>query len=332
MGWRSHWETSSFFKAVVFSFVFSLLDTGTDFNFAWNVPTDCPTDTFPETFPGPFASSPCGFIHPKKVEFLTYTYIAAPGILFSISAASCLLKGFICKCCAGKVPEILALLAHTGVCFGLFLAAAYNDSWTPLFPTLAQGYVCIIKALAYLSATWILGVKLLGLVSHGPETSRLVFQVTGFEMRYEAALQLALVATITISSGKCTWAGIFSGLSSTLVIGKVGSENILMKGEVNTLEEKSFVEKVLLIVQYTPVMALTSMFRLGGSTIAFYHPSFLLPLSPALALFLTWAYLALNIPLLLVLLTILKPWCSRLRKLTPIDLASGIMGEFVTVS
>ena len=173
LGWRSHWKTSSFFKAIVFSFAFSLLDTGTDFNFAWNVPTDCGETV---TDFSAIASSPCGFIQPKRAEFFTYTFIAAPGILFFISAASSLLKGLICKCCGQKVPEILALFANTCLCFGLYLAATFNDSWTPLFPTLAQVYTYTIQALAYLSATWIMGVKFLGLISHGPETSRLVFR------------------------------------------------------------------------------------------------------------------------------------------------------------
>ena len=149
------------------------------------------------------------------------------------------------------------------------------------------------------------------------------------ECKHESSVQLLLLLHIWLGGGELYLGAI---VSSTLVIGKVGAANILMKGEVNKLEEKSFLERVLLIVQYTPVMALTSMFRLGSSTIAFYNPSFLLPLSPAFALFLTWAYLCLNVPLLLILLTSLKPWCSSIRKLTPNDLASGIMGESVTVT
>lgn len=314
-GWRSHWRTSSFFKAVVFSFAFSLLDTGTDFNFAWNVPTDCPTDTFPETFPGPFASSPCGLIHPKKVEFLTYTYIAAPGILFSISAASCLLEGLICKCCGRKFPELLALFAHTCLCFGLFLAAAYNDSWTPLFPTLAQGYACTIQALAYLSATWIMGVKLLGLVCHGPETSRLVFRTTGFEMRYEAALQLALVATITFSSGKFTWAALFSGLSSILVIGKVGVETFLDE----YVPDSSIVGKICIATSVFPVFVLTALFKIGSIAIVNAWDS---TIGPGLIL------LALGIPGLVIFVT---KSCLLPHHLTLSSTGQGVIAELLTL-
>ena len=174
-----------------------------------------------------------------------------------------------------------------------------------------------------------LGTKLLAVFVHTPEMKEFSLKTSTAECKHESSLQLLLLLHIWLSGGELYLGAI---ISSTLVIGKVGSENILMKGEVNMLEEKCFFEKVLLILQYTPVMVLTCMFRLGGSAIVFYHPSFLLPLSPALSLFLTWAYVALNAPLLLILLTLLKPWCSSLRKLTPMHLAEGIMGEFVTVS
>ena len=146
VGWRNHWKTSSFFKAIVFSFAFSLLDTATDFNFAWNVQTDCPLD-------GDFfamASSPCGFILAKRAEFFTYTFIAAPGILFFISAASSLLKGLICKCCGQKVPEFLALFANMCLCFGLYLAATFYVFWTPLFPSVRLHYPSTCLPLSHL--------------------------------------------------------------------------------------------------------------------------------------------------------------------------------------
>ena len=187
----------------------------------------------------------------------------------------------------------------------------------------------IFKYPAMLCSMFTLGTKLVAVFVHTPEVKEFSLKTSTAECNHESSIQLLLLLHIWLRGGELYHTAI---ISSILVIGKVGSENILMKGEVNKLEEKSFIEKVLLILQYTPVMALTSMFRLCGSTIAFHHPSFLLPLSPTLALFLTWAYLALNVPLLLVLFTLLKPWSSSLRKLTPLDLASGIMGEFVTVS
>ena len=186
----------------------------------------------------------------------------------------------------------------------------------------------IFKYPALLCSMSTLGIKLIAIFVHTPEMKEFSLKTSTAECNHESSIQLLLLLHIWLSGGELYLGAI---VSSNLVIGKVGSENFLMKGEVNQLEEKSFLEKVLLIMRYTPVMALISVFRIGGATIAFYHPSFLLPLSPVLALFLTWAYLALNIPLLLIVFTLLKPWSSSLRKLSPLDLATGIMGEFVTV-
>ena len=123
--WRRHWTTRSFLKALFLGFVFSLFDTGTDLNFAWSVPTDCPSENFSD----PFNTSSCGMIHPRKVEFLSYTYIALPGVLFCFSACSSPLKGQLCGCFGEKVLQLLGLSAQMCLAFGLFLAAAFNDYW-----------------------------------------------------------------------------------------------------------------------------------------------------------------------------------------------------------
>ena len=68
------------------------------------------------------------------------------------------------------------------------------------------------------------------------------------ECKHESSVQLLLLLHIWLGGGELYLGAI---VSSTLVIGKVGAENILVKGEVNKLEEKSFLERVLLIVQYT---------------------------------------------------------------------------------
>ena len=210
----------------------------------------------------------------------------------------------------------LALLSVLGVGTSFAMACAFVRQ-----PT-------IFKYPALLCSMSTLGIKLIAIFVHTPEMKEFSLKTSTAECNHESSIQLLLLLHIWLSGGELYLGAI---VSSNLVIGKVGSENFLMKGEVNQLEEKSFLEKVLLIMRYTPVMALISVFRIGGATIAFYHPSLLLPLSPVLALFLTWAYLALNIPLLLIVFTLLKPWSSSLRKLSPLDLATGIMGEFVTV-
>ena len=64
-----HWSTRSFFKALIFGVLFTLLDTGTDFSFAWNVPDECHDWTLtPDNFTD-FISDMCGTLHPKTAEF-----------------------------------------------------------------------------------------------------------------------------------------------------------------------------------------------------------------------------------------------------------------------
>ena len=187
--WRKYWKTSDLFKALVFSFVFSLFDMGTDFNFAWSVPSDCPTlDNITH-----HVFSPCGKLHPKQVEWYTYVFIACPTIWVGCAALFDLLKQTILQCGEGKVQRILSesadafgTLVQVSVSNGFFVVAAFYPSWAPGHPGLAQGFTFLIKALAYLSAIGIIGVKLVGLFNHGPKTKHLIFQATDLENRWEA--------------------------------------------------------------------------------------------------------------------------------------------------
>ena len=191
--WRRYWNTSNLFKAFFFSFVFSLFDMGTDFNFAWSVPSDCPTDQPPEAF------SPCGILHPKQVELFTYFFIGAPAFWSGFAVLSIPLKQMILQCSGGQVHRrlsssagVFALLVQISVINGVFYVAAFYPSWEPEYPSLAQGFTYLLKVMAYLSATCIIGVKFVGLFSHGPETKRLVFQTTDLESRCRVHCNLTL--------------------------------------------------------------------------------------------------------------------------------------------
>ena len=157
---------------------------------------------------------------------LTYFFIAAPGLLLGFSSFHYVLANLVpCR----KSPRTVRILGNVTAMslqiasfFGLFIASALSNLWTKELPDLASGYEHTLKTLAYLSAASNLGVKFLGVFCHGPEMRRLVTQATDAETRYEAALQLALVISIYMNSGEITKAGLLSGMSSILVIGKVG--------------------------------------------------------------------------------------------------------------
>ena len=137
--------------------------------------------------------------------------------------------------------------------------------WTKEVPSLGNGYEYTLKSIAYLSAASNLGVKFLGVFCHGPAMKHLVFQATDAETRYEAALQLALVISIYMNSGRSTLAGILSGVTSILVIGKVGVQNFLRRQE-NKLTRTSLLGQVCLAVSVLPAFVFTALFKI--STVA----------------------------------------------------------------
>ena len=268
--WKMHWSTMSFFQALFFGLVFTLLDTGTDFSFAWSVPDVFLTNKTPIDA---ISSSPCGIIDHKDVEYSTYTLIALPGILLGFSALQRFVGGLASGCFGGEVhacfkaaANVISLFAQISLCGGLFFAAAQNHTWTKN-PTVSQnvvdGYGYTIKATAYVSATFIVGVKLLGVFCHGPETRRLVLRATEAEAQFEAALQLALVATIFLASGRWTTRSILSGTTSILVIGRVGVQNFF-NGQQEELAKASLLGKICVAISVLPVFVLTALFKIGS--------------------------------------------------------------------
>jgi len=302
--WRKHWDKKTFWKVVLFSFIFSLLDTGTDFNFAWSVPRDCP-EWHNLTQISDVISGPCGIIKPKNVELLTYFFIAAPGFLLGFSALQQLFADLMpCgKAHPGVIilTNIAAVSVEIALFFGLFVASALFNLWTKEVPSLGNGYEYTLKTIAYLSAVSNLGVKFVGIFCHGPEMKRLVFQATDAETRYEAALQLALVISIYMNSGRSTLAGILSGVTSILVIGKVGVQNYLGRQE-KKLTSTSLLGKICLAASVLPAFVFTALFKIG--TIAILNAwdkilgsLLLIPLAlgpPILVIFVLKIYLPLN--------------------------------------
>ena len=302
--WRKYWDTKTFWKVVLFSFVFSLLDTGTDFNFAWSVPKDCPK-WHNLTQISDVMSGPCGIVKPQNVELLTYFFIAAPGLLLGFSALQQLFADLMPCRKTHLGVRILANVAAVSVqitlSFGLFVASALFNFWTKEVPSLGNPYEYTLKTIAYLSAASNIGVKFVGVFCHGPEMKRLVFQATDAETRYEAALQLALVLSIYMNSGRSTLAGVLSGVSSILVIGKVGVQNYLGRQEMK-LTRTSLLGKICLAVSVLPAFVFTALFKIG--TIAILNAwdkilglLLLIPLAlgpPILVIFVLKIYLPLN--------------------------------------
>ena len=270
--WRQHWRTRSFFQALVFGLVVTLLDTGTDISFAWSIPDVCYTNKVPIDA---ISSNPCGILDFMDVEYSSYTIIALPGILFALTAVeNWLLRKLATRCSEGKFIKecfkvsALVISVLLLMCFwnGLQLAATRAQDWAqdPDIPqSFVDGYGYTIKTLAYFSATFIVGVKILGVFCHGPETRRLVLQAADAEAQFEAAHQLLLVTTIFLASGRWTTQSILSMTTSILVIARVGIHD-LFNAEKEQLEKASLLGKIFMATSVLPVFVLTGLFRIGS--------------------------------------------------------------------
>ena len=116
--------------------------------------------------------------------------------------------------------------------------------------------------MAYLSVISTIGVKCLGLISHGPRTSNVVFHATVTETIFEAGQQLKLLARCAISSGNISWPGILSAVSSIVLIGKVGVEDFLARHD-EKVSRAPTLGKFLVAASVLPVFLLTALFKIG---------------------------------------------------------------------
>ena len=273
--WRSHWSWSSFLNALVLGLAVSLFDSVADFNFARSVPEDCrnTTNSSVKPFDKVYVSSPCGLLYYKNVERLTYTYIAYPGFLLAFDGLRNLVWGLVTKCWGkevygifGRIAHFLAIALEVSLVMGLLVAAQWSDLWENNMPEVAVGYDLVIQGMSYLSFVIVIGVKCLGVISHGPETQNLVHKATVNETIFESALQLSLVARIFFSSGYGTTASLLSAVSSFTSIGKVHVQTFL-KRHKEELSKTSILGKIFVAASILPVFVLTDIFKLGSSTL-----------------------------------------------------------------
>ena len=148
------------------------------------------------------------------MEYATYTALALPGILFTLSALQRGIGELATRCFGGEVHRffkagaiVISVFLQLCLWFGFLFAATRahemlhcHDLDTP--QSCLDGYDYTIKAIAHISATFIVGAKILGVFCHGLETSRLMIQTADSEAQFEAAHQLLLVSTIFLASGR----------------------------------------------------------------------------------------------------------------------------------
>ena len=128
--------------------------------------------------------------------------------------------------------------------------------------------------------------------------------------RTEAALQLTLVLVLFLFSKEPSSAGLASGISSILVIGKVGVESFLKRHE-DKLSRTSLLGKICLAASLLPVFVLTALFKIGAVAITYVWDQ---------TVCLLFLLLAIGIPSLLLL--VLKAYLP-LKDLTVASISQG---------
>jgi hypothetical protein len=152
-----------------------------------------------------------------------------------------------------------------GMVTGLVSMMSISDgSPNPDDDPIANG---IILSTAIATAMFIIGVKLLRLVVHGPEMKKIATKITAAEGMYESSLQVLLVAYVIFSTGKVQWQSVSAIISSILMIGKSSAEAYLTFGQVNKMDCR-LLAKLKMLAMFTPVFMLTAIFRIGTITLA----------------------------------------------------------------
>ena len=128
---------------LVFGLSASLLDCGTDMNFAWSAEADCGgvAKCNVQRFDLDQLSTPCGMFGYKMVERTTYAIISFPGFFLAFSTLrglfAFLINRFWGKNIPGRVLRLSRVFAHM-LEVSLFLLLFLGNRWSETFLRLLQ--------------------------------------------------------------------------------------------------------------------------------------------------------------------------------------------------
>ena len=98
-------------------------------------------------------------------------------------------------------------------------------------------------------------VKILAVFCPTPGIKQLSSKLSWAESSIEASCQLLLLIFLSLTSGKLHLSVM---ISSIVIIGKVRAENYLASGPEDLLKDKSFKEKIALVLRFLPLFSLTA--------------------------------------------------------------------------
>ena len=121
-------------------------------------------------------------------------------------------------------------------------------------------------------------------------------------------------------------------ISSIVVISKVAVENYLMSGPEDLLKDKSFKEKIALVLRFLPLFSLTAFFR-SGSFVVFLldYDSFNI-FSSTMAFLLMFYYNWIYYLFFMIVFSGLRWMMPELRELTVMEVTSSLLDEATTIS
>eukprot|EP00092_Neocalanus_flemingeri_P002204 GFUD01002344.1.p1 GENE.GFUD01002344.1~~GFUD01002344.1.p1 ORF type:complete len:451 (-),score=84.54 GFUD01002344.1:67-1419(-) len=203
---------------------------------------------------------------------LCYLFISLPGLVMAVTFPQKMMTRLGHRCCpAGSRADyklifnilsgilVVGAIAGVGIVIKQDMNARKNDIQV----------VPLLYYFSILTSTCILGVKILAVFLHGPEMAKLAIKTSQIEGEFESSFQALLITAIWLITGK--WDPAM--LSSVVMIGKTGAENLLSFGQTNQMlawdrqtnqmESVGLGQKLYLLAKFTPVITFTAVFRLG---------------------------------------------------------------------
>ena len=206
---------------------------------------------------------------------------------------------------------------------GILLCAVVSVIWFPrllFYPAVLSGLTLLI-------------VKILATFHPSPGIKQLSSQLSRAESSIEASGQLLLLIFMWLTQGEMYLPVM---ISSIVVIGKVAAENYLRDGPEDLLEDKSFKEKISLVLRFLPLFLLTAFFRSGSFVV------FLLDydwtgldwtiFSTTMAFLNTFYYCWIYLLFFMIVFSVLRWMMPELRELTMMEMTSSLLDEATTIS
>ena len=193
----------------------------------------------------------------KWFTFFAYFFIACPGFMFLLSNIQMFRDRLCSSRCHGSLFPFLSM-----VCF-----------FTMYFLLLYLHPKILLPAAIFVAVVLLL-VGMMYIFFHGPYMKKLSALVTGYEGRFESAPQILMHLVLLISGQEffsTTGLDIYGLCFSLAMLGKDLAENILMNGQNDRLENKTFLGKIAAMGKIVPVIILTAIFRLGTLALAIQH-------------------------------------------------------------